>query len=255
MLFGTIRSVFCVFFCCLFVLAPGTVFYRFLCDFEDIFGSISGVFWSKVEVVFFATLLSKTMIFKVPGLLLFSIFLQSFPHSIPDLIFMVFLVILGSLRLPFWSLWAWFFDIKKKSRKRVCGCLRLFASIREYLGGAPLNKITFLQKQLFNISSLQQCLRARWRKFVNHYLGIVIIVIINSDWFVFFWFYQHISDLQDFHAASNRVRPVDCIGWSVAGTDLEHGSACFGTHVFMTKSMRDLSLNWWEEFGGSQSQA
>ena len=90
MFFGTIRGVFCVFFCCLFVLAPRTVFYRFLCDFELIFDSISGVFWSKVEVVFFATLLSKTMIFKVPGLLFFSVFFQSFPHSIPDLIFTVF---------------------------------------------------------------------------------------------------------------------------------------------------------------------
>ena len=67
-------GVFCVFFCCLFVLAPRTVFYRFLCDFELIFDSISGVFWSKVEVVFFTTFLSETTIFKVPGLLLFSVF-------------------------------------------------------------------------------------------------------------------------------------------------------------------------------------
>ena len=44
--------LFLCFFCCLFVLAPGTVFYRFLCDFEHIFDSISGVFWSKMEVVF-----------------------------------------------------------------------------------------------------------------------------------------------------------------------------------------------------------
>ena len=137
MLFGTILVFFCVFFCCLFVLAPRTVFYRFLCDFELIFDSISWVFCSKVEVVFFATLPSKTMIFKVPGLLFFSVFFQSFPHSIPDLIFLVFLVILGSPRLPFWSFWAWFFDIKKKSRKRVCeiyDCLRPHATIG---GGGP----------------------------------------------------------------------------------------------------------------------
>ena len=67
-------GVFFVFFCCLSVVAPKTVFYGFLCDFELIFDSISGVFWSKVEVVFFATLSSKTTIFKVPGLLFFSVF-------------------------------------------------------------------------------------------------------------------------------------------------------------------------------------
>ena len=65
---------FVFFFCCLFVLAPRTVFYGFLCDFELIFDSISWVFCSKVEVVFFASLPSKTMIFKVPGLLFFSVF-------------------------------------------------------------------------------------------------------------------------------------------------------------------------------------
>ena len=64
----------CVFFCCLFVLAARTVFYGFLCDFELIFDSISWVFCSKVEVVFFTTLPSKTTIFKVPGLLFFSVF-------------------------------------------------------------------------------------------------------------------------------------------------------------------------------------
>ena len=143
MLFGTILVFFCVFFCCFFVLAPRTEFYRFLCDFELISDSISGVFWSKVEVVFFATLPSKTMIFNVPGLLFFSVFFQSFPHSIPDLIFLVFLMILGSPRLPFWSFWAWFFDIKKKSRKRVCECLRVYAGIREYTrpwGGGPFRQ-------------------------------------------------------------------------------------------------------------------
>ena len=69
---------------------------------------------------------------------IFQCFFQSFPHSIPDLIFLVFLVILGSPRLPFWSLWAWFSDIKKKSRKRVCDCTRVYAT----RGGVPLNKIT-----------------------------------------------------------------------------------------------------------------
>ena len=137
MFFGTILVFFCVFFCCFFVLAPRTEFYRFLCDFELIFDSISWVFCSKVEVVFFATLLSKTMIFKVPGLLFFSVFFQSFPHSIPDLIFLVFLVILGSPRLPFWSLWAWFFDIKNKSRKRVCEGLR---NTRVLEGGHPFKQ-------------------------------------------------------------------------------------------------------------------
>ena len=128
------------------------------------FDSISWVFCSKVEVVFFTTLPSKTMIFKVPGLLFFRVFFQSFPHSIPDLIFLVFLVILGSPKLPFWSLWAWFFDNKKKSRKRVCGCMRLYAIVCAPTGGGPfINKITFLQKQLFNISTLQRCLKARWR--------------------------------------------------------------------------------------------
>ena len=78
MLFGTIPVFFCVFFCCLFVLAPRTVFYGFLCDFELIFDSISCFFCSKVEVVFFATLPSKTMIFKVPGLLFVSVFSNLF---------------------------------------------------------------------------------------------------------------------------------------------------------------------------------
>ena len=37
---------------------------------------------------------------------IFQCFFQSFPHSIPDIIFLVFLMILGSPRLPFWSSWA-----------------------------------------------------------------------------------------------------------------------------------------------------
>ena len=78
---------------------------RYFIDFYAILSLFSTpfleVFCNKVEVVFFATLPSKTMIFKVPGLLFFSVFFQSFPHSIPDLIFLVFLVILGSPRLPF----------------------------------------------------------------------------------------------------------------------------------------------------------
>ena len=73
-------GVFLCFFCCLFVLAPRTVFYGFLCDFGLIFDSISWVFWRNVEIVFFATLLSKTMIFQVPGLLFFSVFSNLF-HS------------------------------------------------------------------------------------------------------------------------------------------------------------------------------
>ena len=172
MLFGRIPVFFCVFFCCFFVLAPRTEFYRFLCDFELIFDSISWVFCSKVEVVFFATLPSKTMIFKVPGLLFFSVFFQSFPHSIPDLIFLVFLVILGSPRLPFWSLWAWFFDIKKKSRKRVCGCLRLYATIRGPGGGVPLNKITDSSRNSFSTSVHSS---GAWR----HGGGLIIIPGIN----------------------------------------------------------------------------
>ena len=128
---------FCVFFCCLFVLAPRTVFYGFLCDFELIFDSISWVFCSKVEVVFFATLASKTMIFKVPGLLFFSVFFQSFPHSIPDLIFLVFLVILESPRLLFSSFWAWFFDIKKKESKKG---LRVFTGVCGPTGGGPFKQ-------------------------------------------------------------------------------------------------------------------
>ena len=139
--------LFFVFFFCLFVLEPGTLFYRFLCDFDHLFDSISGVCWSKVEVVFFPTVLSKTMIFKVPGLLFFSVFFQSFPHSIPDLIFLVFLMILGSPRLPFWSFWAWFFDIKKRVEK----------------GSASVYECTRVLEE--DISTLQLCLKARWRIF------------------------------------------------------------------------------------------
>ena len=64
---------------------------------------------------------------------IFQCFFQSFPHSIPDLIFLVFLMILGSPRLLCSSFWAWFFDIKKKSR--ICDCTRPDASIG---GGASL---------------------------------------------------------------------------------------------------------------------
>ena len=116
------------FVCCLFVIAPRTVFYRFSCHFEHIFDPICGVCWSKVEVTFFATVLRKTMILKVSGFPFFSIFLQSFPHSIPDLIFMVFLVILGSPRLPFWSLWALFLTLTK-NRKKAGDCMGLYAGI------------------------------------------------------------------------------------------------------------------------------
>ena len=146
---GQLWCFFVCFFCCLFVLAPRTVFYGFLCDFELIFDSISWVFCSKVEVVFFATLLSKTMIFKVPGLLFFSVFFQSFPHSIPDLIFLVFLMILGSPRLPFWSFWAWFFDIKKRVEK---GSASVYDCTRREGGGVPLNKITDSSRNSFSTS-------------------------------------------------------------------------------------------------------
>ena len=68
-----------------------------------------------------------------------SIFQCFFPifstsHSGPH--FLIFLVILGSPRLPFWSFWAWFFDIKKKSRKRVCGGLRPHATPRRDAWGS-----------------------------------------------------------------------------------------------------------------------
>ena len=78
MLFGAICVVVCVFFCCLFVLAPRMVFYRFLFDVEHIFDPICGVCWTKVEVVFLITFLGKTMIFKVPGPPLFSVFCNLF---------------------------------------------------------------------------------------------------------------------------------------------------------------------------------
>ena len=106
---------FCVFFCCLFVLAPRTVFYGFLGDFELIFDSISWVFCSKVEVVFFASILSKTMIFKVPGLLFFSVFFQSFPHSIPDLIFLVFFGDFRVAKAPVLELLGLIFRHQKKA--------------------------------------------------------------------------------------------------------------------------------------------
>ena len=52
-------------------------------------------------------------------------------------------------------------DIKKKSRKMVCGCTRPDATRG---GGGPFKQDNrFLQKQLFNISALQRCLKARWR--------------------------------------------------------------------------------------------
>ena len=85
-----------------------------------------------MEVVFFATLLSKTMIFKVPGLLFFSVFFQSFPHSIPDLIFLVFLVILGSPRLV-----GLIFRHQKKESKKG---LRVFAGVCDPTGGGPFKQ-------------------------------------------------------------------------------------------------------------------
>ena len=75
------------------------IFMRFLVYFRLHFLS----FLEQGRSSFFATLPSETMIFKVPGLLFFSVFFQSFPHSIPDLIFLVFLMILGSPGLPFSS--------------------------------------------------------------------------------------------------------------------------------------------------------
>ena len=75
------------------------IFMRFLVYFRLRFLS----FLEQGRSSFFATLPSETMIFKVPGLLFFSVFFQSFPHSIPDLIFLVFLMILGSPGLPFSS--------------------------------------------------------------------------------------------------------------------------------------------------------
>ena len=87
------------------------IFMRFLVYFRLHFLS----FLEQGRSSFFATLPSETMIFKVPGLLFFSVFFQCFPQSIPDLIFPVFLVISRSPRLPFWSLWACFSDIKKES--------------------------------------------------------------------------------------------------------------------------------------------
>ena len=84
---------------------------------------------------------------------IFQCFLQYFPDSIPDFIFIVPLVVLGSPRFPFWRV-----------DKRVCECLRVYASIGGYWGGVPFKQDNrFLQKQLFNISSLQRCLKARWR--------------------------------------------------------------------------------------------
>ena len=63
-----------------------------------------------------------------------------------------------------------FFDIKKESKKGV----RVYAGICEYMrvmgGGDPFKQDNITPRGLlFNISALQQCLKARWR-----------IVIINE---------------------------------------------------------------------------
>ena len=53
------------------------------------------------------------------------------------------------------------FRHQKKRRKRVCDCLRGYT--RPWGGGPFKQDNRFLQKQLFNISTLQRCLKARWR--------------------------------------------------------------------------------------------
>ena len=90
-----------------------------------------------MEVVFFATLLSKTMIFKVPGLLFFSVFFQSFPHSIPDLIFLVFFGDFRVAKAPFLELVGLIFRHQKKESKKG---LRLYAAARGATRGAPFKQ-------------------------------------------------------------------------------------------------------------------
>ena len=70
--------LFLFFVFCLFVIATRTVFYRFVGYFEDIVDAICGVFWSKVEVAFLATLLREIMIFKLPGPPFFIVFCNLF---------------------------------------------------------------------------------------------------------------------------------------------------------------------------------
>ena len=100
----------------------------------------------------FATLPSETMIFKVPGLLFLSVFFQSFPHSIPDLIFLVFLMILGSPGLPFSSFWVWFFHIKKKSKNGMRVFTEITSVCEYWMGGIPLNRITVSPEDRFSTS-------------------------------------------------------------------------------------------------------
>ena len=149
MLFGTIPGVFLCFFLLSFrpCAQDGIllIFMRFLVYFRLHFLS----FLEQGGSSFFATLPSETMIFKVPGLLFFSVFFQSFPHSIPDLIFLVFLMILGSPGLPFSSFWVWFFHIKKRSRKRVCECMQVYATIG---GGCPFKQDNSPSRNSFSTS-------------------------------------------------------------------------------------------------------
>ena len=60
---------------------------------------------------------------------------------------------------------------KKESKKGM----RVFTAGCDPGGGGPFKQDNrFLQKQLFNISSLQRCLKARWR--------IILLIEISFDW-------------------------------------------------------------------------
>ena len=161
MLFGTILVFFYVFFCCLFVLAPRTVFYGFLCDFELIFDSISGVFCSKVEVVFFATTPKQNHDFQGSRASIFQCFFPIFSTSHSGLHFSSFFGDFRVAKAPVLELVGLIFRHQKNESKNG---LRLFATRRDATRGGPFKQDNrFLQKQLFNISSLQRCLKARWR--------------------------------------------------------------------------------------------
>ena len=119
---GCFLVQFVLFFAFVFVVFSSLRPERYFIDFYAILKACSTQFVEFLDQggsSIFSNLFKQSHDFQGSRASMFQYFLQPFPNSIPDLIFIVFLVILGSPRLPSWSLWAWFFDIKKGVEK---GC-------------------------------------------------------------------------------------------------------------------------------------
>ena len=101
----------CCFLCVFFVVFSSLLAEWYFIDFYAVFKTFSAPFlkffgarWKYCSLFCYPS--KQNHDFQGSRASIFQYFFQSFPHSIPDLIFLVFLVILGSPRLPFSSFWA-----------------------------------------------------------------------------------------------------------------------------------------------------